>query len=478
MHVSDDDVDRRYLEDWIETQNWFFLLRCPYFPMGLAFASWIVWDSVIMGAASFIAPMILEYFAWRWRKRVPHILPMCARPVHYSRHLTFYVGAIYAVYLAPLILIQYAPGFDNPLLVQSMAACHLAIMSAGPPARLLHALPPIGIALGGFLYPVWSSPDPVDGLEIMLISGLATAIVCLAYVQIKSGMKRFRAELEREALWREHAGLVSDLRRTRAIADAQRESVREASQERSAFLAMMSHEIRTPMNAIMGFADFLASRQRNEQAREYGNYILVAARSLFAVLNDVLYFSRMEAGKVSIILDKVDIATLVGTPAFWRMHVVDKEIVFNVEHEDLDEIQVLADSARVQQLVSNLVSNTVKFTPSGGHVSLRVISRGVSNKRMRLRFEVRGSGDGIDDEIARDLLQSLNRNDEDIARDFGSASSGLAISARLVDLMGGSIGAIADPGSSAMFWFEIIFPLYESEAVVRSFAHNTASRLA
>lgn len=461
MLVTDDDIQRRYLADWIQTQNWFFKLRFPYYELAIGYIGWEAWGTFSAAALCFALPAASDIIAWEWRHRIgKQIDTVCVETC--SKQLAFYIFSIYASFLGPLMWVQFAPGFDHPLLVQCLAGVHLALIALAPPPRLVHALPAIAIAMIGFLFPSFFFAHSWSVMDLFQIAILACAIISMAFVQLERTKKRFRAEMEKEMLVDQQRVLMHDIDMAKqqaeiekGIAEVERHRAEEANRIKSAFLAMMSHEIRTPMNAVMGFSDLLTKISKEAKAKEYGGYIHSASVSLLTILDDVLDFSKMEADKVDLDVRETNLSELMESMLFWKGKAVEKNINFETTGLDLPERAVLADEGRLRQIISNFISNALKFTPENGHVSLRAFAVNEAPDDLRVRFEVRDSGIGFANDVGEKLFHPFVQANGEIAKNFGGTGLGLAICAKLVSLMGGEIGATGQPGEGATFWFEV-----------------------
>ena len=462
MAATSEGVNRRSLGNWITTQDWLFKLRTPFFQLGLGYVGWTAWQSVWIALASALLPTFADLLCWQWRRRVKANI----KTVDVNRcafELIFYVPGVYAAYLLPLAAASFAPGFDHPILIQCMAATHLAILTASPAPKLTYVFPSIAVALLGFIFPMLVGDHSLADVDILLISALAIGILLIVYVHIQADQSRFRGELENEELVERQKVLLIERDRAREQAEIERARAEEANRVKSAFFAMMSHEIRTPMNAVVGFSDVLAITSKDEKAKEYGGYIHDASQSLLTLLNDILDFSKIEADKVELEQDPLMLPDLIQAMTFWRGKAIEKNIIFEILDNAIPQDMVLADEGRLRQILSNLISNAMKFTPEGGRVELHATPIPGGPEAVGVRFEVRDNGIGFTDEVAARLFQPFVQADSTVAKNFGGTGLGLAICAKLVQLMGGRIGAKGKPGEGAIFWFEIPFPRYEKQ---------------
>ena len=238
----------------------------------------------------------------------------------------------------------------------------------------------------------------------------------------------------------------AELERARAKAEA-------AAAAKSTFLANMSHELRTPLTCITGFSRLLEDQTGlPEQARGHIKRIRNASDALLAVINDVLEFSKVEAGQLELEELPLSVERLVEDAAgLLAVQAAAKGVSLKVRLDPLTPALVTGDVARLRQVLLNLLSNALKFTSRG---SVTVATR-YRPKNARLCFKVIDTGTGIPPEALGNLFERFSQAEVSINRTHGGTGLGLAISKGIVELMGGEIGVDTKPGAGSTFWFDV-----------------------
>ncbi len=246
--------------------------------------------------------------------------------------------------------------------------------------------------------------------------------------------------------------------------DLARKEALEASRIKSEFLANMSHEIRTPLNGIIGFTNLLQKSELTPRQQDYLDTIEKSADSLLAIINEILDFSKIEAGKL--VLENIpfnlrdllqDTLTILAPAA----HAKQLELLSLVYRDT--PLSLIGDPLRLKQVLTNLVSNAIKFTRAGS-VVIRAMLEDESADRAQLRISVQDTGIGLSDEDLRELFQAFSQADNSLSRQAGGTGLGLVISKRLIEQMGGEIGVDSTLEQGSEFWITLSLPKARDDA--------------
>lgn len=247
------------------------------------------------------------------------------------------------------------------------------------------------------------------------------------------------------------------------------EEVDAANKAKSAFLLSMSHDIRTPMNAIIGFTNIALHQNMVSDIHDSLKKVQQSSNHLLSLLNDVLDFSRIESGKVTISPEPVDMNQLAdNVQAIMNGLLYNRDLQFEVHRENLKNPYVLADVVRIREVLVNLLGNAVKFTKDGGAITLDISSYpGADEKHIIIRYVVRDNGIGMSEEFQKKLFDPFSQEDDANARtQYKGTGLGMAITKKYVDMMDGSIAVESKKGVGATFTVEI--PLELPEQVIPS----------
>ncbi|MBO9710316.1 MAG: response regulator [Caulobacter sp.] len=372
----------------------------------------------------------------------------------------------------PATLILFDPrirhGFERPALEK--AACYLVVVIAAFVAfgRPGHTLPflafPAGVLVAFRLGPkgaAWTTlivaaiAAPLSVLGITAEAATrAQASERMHALQLFVGALFFTC-LAAALVLATQQRLKRLLVRRQALARKAQARAQAASQAKTEFLATMSHEIRTPLNSVLGFTRLLADRDDlAPEARRHVSVIDGAGGALLTLVNDVLDFSRVEAGRVELQIAPVQVETLLrDAAAIVAQDACAKGLALEIEVIGDTGRHHSLDAARLRQVLLNLLNNAVKFTPVGGVTARLIVTPGTGTDA--LRIEVSDTGIGVPLEIRDRLFQRFSQGDSSVTRAFGGAGLGLAISKALIELMGGRIGVEPNADQGSTFWIDL-----------------------
>ena len=261
-----------------------------------------------------------------------------------------------------------------------------------------------------------------------------------------------------------------DLRQAQDIAAEALQSAERASKAKTDFLANMSYDIRIPMNAIIGFTSLAATHiDSREQVLDYLKKISTSSQHLLSLISDVLDMSRIESGKVKIEEKAVHLPDLVhDVRSIIQTNVSAKRLSLFIDTMDVENEDIITDPLRLNQILLNILSNAIKFTPTGGMISIRIAEKnGAPAGRACYEFRIKDNGIGMSEEFQKHIFEEFTREENSTVSGIQGTGLGMSITKNIVDLMGGTIAIESEPGKGREFIVNLCFALSGQKVELR-----------
>ena len=290
-----------------------------------------------------------------------------------------------------------------------------------------------------------------------------TALVCYILIVSVLQMLRRRSVQEMEQQKKEqekkYQTQLEEQNRKLEIALQHEGAANRAKRE---FLFNMSHDIRTPMNAIIGFTSLAATHIDNrEQVLDYLKKISTSSQHLLSLINDVLDMSRIESGKVKIEEKAVHLPDLVhDVRSIIQPNVAAKRLSLFIDTMDIEDEDIITDPLRLNQILLNILSNAIKFTPTGGMISIRIAQKnGAPKGCVCYEFRIKDNGIGMSEEFQKHIFEEFSREESSTVSGIQGTGLGMSITKNIVDMMGGTIAIESEPGKGSEFIVDLCFAL-------------------
>ncbi len=310
-----------------------------------------------------------------------------------------------------------------------------------------------------YIYAYLPSSSIYSSTTRNVVSVILFYVIVMAFVQLLrwNSTKKFLAEQsEQEEKYKEQ------LEQKNKELELSIQHEEAANRSKRDFLFNMSHDIRTPMNAIIGFTSLAATHVDNkDQVLEYLKKISISSQHLLSLINDVLDMSRIESGKVKIEEKNVHLPNLIhDLRAIIQSNVVTKRLSLLIDTMDVTDEDIICDPLRLNQVLLNILSNAIKFTPSGGTISLKIKQNPIDrNGYAEYEFRIKDTGIGISEEFQKHIFEEFSREESSTVSGIQGTGLGMAIAKKIVDLMHGTIEVHSEQGKGTEFVVTVQFAL-------------------
>ena len=291
--------------------------------------------------------------------------------------------------------------------------------------------------------------------HMALIGSVLLAVGTLVVFLLIRDSRRTRKEArEKEAARLELEGKNRELAESREALSLALNDAEHANRAKTTFLNNMSHDIRTPMNAIVGFTALAAAHIDNrEQVKDYLGKISVSSQHLLSLINDVLDMSRIESGKMTIEETEVCLPEMIhDLRTIVQANLSAKQLEFHIDTQNVVNESIITDRLRLNQVLLNILSNAIKFTPNGGMISFRVIEKPAASAGSAcFEFRIRDNGIGMSEEFQKTIFEAFTREKTSTVSGIQGTGLGMAITKNIVDMMGGTIRVTSAEGQGSEF---------------------------